>query len=462
MYLGIDIGTGKAAAVLVDGSGEGAAAECLPHGADRPAPPGRSEQDPEVLLESAWACVRRLPAGGRARVRGIGVTGQMHGVALLDAEGRFVSPLFDWRDGRCLEADFLERLRRATGRRLRTGCGCATLAWLSAAGLLPGASASASAIQDCAVSRLCGSARPVTDPTDAASFGLFDAIRGSWEEEAVRAAGIPRRLLPEVVPGGSRAGFLSGRMAEALGLPEGVPVAAALGDNQASLMATLREPERELALTLGTGGQLSAVMPASDRLRAPGDGDPFELRPYPGGLVVAVAAALCGGSAWKWLADSAASWSRALGLPELPPDAVFAALNRLGLEAGPGPEVRPHFLGERHDPGLRGSIHGIDLGNFTLGGLARGLAEGICSTLRDMLPPQAREGRVRVRASGNALRRNPLLLSSAERAFGVPVILGEAREEAAVGAALMALRAGARLWLRIKRLAPGARPGQHL
>lgn len=445
MYLGIDMGTGKTAAVLVDGGGEAAAAESLPHGADRPSAPGCSEQDPEALLESAWACVRRLPAGSRARVRGIGLAGQMHGVALLDAEGRFLSRLIDWRDGRCLEADFLTRLQAATGRRLRTGYGCATLAWLSAAGLLPRSASAAAAIQDCAAARLCGSARPVTDPTDAASFGLFDAASGAWEDSAIRAAGIPRGLLPGVVPCGSRAGLLAPRMAESLGLPAGIPVTAAVGDNQASLLATLREPERELALTLGTGGQLAAVLPArpgvppASRGADAGDGA-FELRPYPGGRTVAVAAILCGGSAWGWLADAVGSWVRGLGLPEIPPDDVFAALNRLGLEAGPGPQVEPHFLGERHDPDLRGTVRGIDLSNFTLGGLARGLAEGICSALRGMLPPQALAGRVLVRASGNALRRNPLLVASAERVLGLPVVLGEAREEAAFGAALLALR----------------------
>ena len=383
--------------------------------------------------------MRELPAELRRRVRSVGLTGQMHGVVLLDAAGEPVSPLVTWQDGRSLEKGFLDDLASRSGYVLSTGFGGATLAWLIRHGAMPARAVSAGTIQDVAVARLCGQARPVTDPTDAASWGLFDLRMLTWDVEAFAAAGIPPGLLPEVRPCGSPAGNLSPAMAESLGLPAGVPVTVAIGDNQASLLATLREPETEIALTLGTGAQVSAVLGAGAAIDWAARASTFEYRPYPGGRYAVVAASLCGGAAWAWLADAANSWTRELGLEPLPRNRVFERLNELGLAATGEIAVRPHFLGERHDPRLRGSIERLDLSGFDLGRLARGLARGILGNLRQMLPPWALHGRARIVGSGNALRRNPLLQRTAEEAFGLPLRLTEGREEAALGAAILSV-----------------------
>jgi sedoheptulokinase len=362
----------------------------------------------------------------------------MHGVLLLDGRGEPVSRLITWQDGRCLEEGWLDGLVSRTGAVLRTGYGCATLAWLADHEGLPAGAASASTIHDWIAAGLSGSPRPVTDPTDAASWGLFRASALSWDEEAVRAAGIPREMLPRVVGSGCVVGRVPEEAAASFGVPAGAAVAAALGDNQASLVATLTEPEAELALTLGTGGQLSAVLPRSEPLLVePGEAG-FEYRPFPGGLFMAVAASLCGGSAWRWLASAVRDWLAELGQPRMPEDRAFEALNRAGEAAAGRLTVVPRFLGERYDPSLRGRIEGIGLDNFTLGNLARSLAEGIAANLRDMLPARLRAGRRRIRGSGNALVRNPLLRSAAERVFGLPLEMADLREEAAVGAALLA------------------------
>jgi sedoheptulokinase len=117
---------------------------------------------------------------------------------------------------------------------------------------------------------------------------------------------------------------------------------------------------------------------------------------------------------------------------------MFAKLNALGLAAEEDLVVQPHFLGERHAPHLRGSIEGLDLKNFRLGNVARGLAQGILVNLRQMLPAWALAGRERIVGSGNALRRNPLLQRMAAETFGLPLALTEGREEAALGAAILA------------------------
>lgn len=436
MHLGIDIGTTKVAAVLADGDGRLQAAASRPHGAGRPAPPGRAEQDAAALLETAWAVVRELPADLRRRASSVGLTGQMHGVVLLDASGDPVSPLVTWQDGRCVEQGFLADLASRTGYALSTGFGGATLAWLVDHGAFPPHAAAAGTIHDVAAARLCGQARPVTDPTDAASWGLFDLCALAWDAEAVAAAGIPLRVLPEVRPCGSRAGEAAAAPAESLGLAAGIPVAVAMGDNQASLLATLREPQGELALTLGTGGQVSAVLPAGAAIDWQAPAAAFEYRPYPGGRYAVVAASLCGGAAWDWLADAVEAWTKDLGVACPPREELFERLSALGLAAPGGLTVRPHFMGERHQPLLRGAIEGIDLSNFDLGRVARGLAQGILGNLRNMLPPWAISGRTRLVGSGNALRRNPLLQRTASEVFGLPLALTDGREEAALGAAL--------------------------
>jgi sedoheptulokinase len=286
--------------------------------------------------------------------------------------------------------------------------------------------------------RFCDRKQPVTDATDAASWGLFDLRVLSWDEQAIASTGLPRALLPDVKPCGSRAGELSQDVAEKLGLPAGTPVAVALGDNQASLLATLHEPERELALTLGTGGQLSAILPAHTALSGELLAATHEYRPFPPDRFAIVAASLCGGAAWSWLAESIEAWLADLQLSSPARDELFARIDDLGLAAKDALRVRPSFLGERHAGSLRGSIEGIDLANFKPGILARGLARGIVSNLKDMLPASTFQNRVRIVGSGNALRRSRLLQHITEEVFDLPLVLTEGREEAAVGAALNA------------------------
>ncbi len=439
LYLGIDIGTTKVAAVVADGEGSVRAAVSQAHEAGLPAEEGRAEQDPDVLLNKTWAVVRELPEALRQRIGGVGVTGQMHGVVLVDVANEPVSPLITWQDGRCLEdAAFLDALFEATGHRLHTGYGVATLAWLHRHQQLPAGAVAASTIHDLLVARLCRLPRPVADPSGAASWGCFDLSASSWNEAAVAACGVPVSLMPEVRSSGSVAGAIDPGMASLAGLPAGLPVHVALGDLQAALLATIRHPETDIALNLGTGGQAGVIIeaPPAPLLNRPDV--PWVCWPYPGDRVAVVAASLSGGAAWAWLVDSLDAWLRDLGVEPPPREALFETVNALGLAASRELNVRSHFLGERHDPSLTGSIQGLTLSNFSLGPLARGLARSTVANLRDMLPPEVLENRTRLVGSGNALRRVPLLQHMAEAVFGLPLTLAEDHEEAATGAALMA------------------------
>lgn len=441
MLLGIDIGTSKTAVVILNSRGEIVALESQPHKADLPAPSGHHIQDSYGLLESAWTLVERLPLTLKQQLTAIGVTGQMHGCIILDEQAQPLTPLISWKDQRCLkDPEFLPALQAKSGSRLATGYGSASLAWLQQRGEIHPSAYSACLIADLAAAVLCNQKRPVTDPTNAASWGFFDLAELDWDWEALRQSGIPVSLFPRVVPSGSRTGSICEKMSARLGIPSQIAVSVAVGDNQASILASLDDPEKQLALTLGTGGQVSAVLQAGDKPLRPDAATPWECRPFPGNRFALVAASLCGGQAWKWLAESVQVWMRELDLNPLELEEIYPKLNQLGLSAAAttGLEVNPHFLGERHAIDLRGIINGITLDNFTLGALSRALARGIFQNLYSMLPGEALKGRTEVIGSGNALARNPLLLRMAEEVFNLPVRLKSIREEAACGAALLA------------------------
>lgn len=441
--LGIDIGTSKVAAVLVGGEeGNVVAVRGSLHGGTLAGMArNRAEQDAGMLLDAARSVIAGFGPERLGRVRAVGVTGQMHGAVLLDAHNEAATHLVTWQDQRCLEQGFVGELAERTGEHgLRTGFGNATLAWLLAHGMVPGNARGLATIHDLLVARLCGLDRVVTDPTDAAGMGFYDILGGCWRDDALRAAGIDPGWQPEVRPCGARAGSVCVTAAAAFGLTAGAPVMVAVGDNQASVWASVRDgrPEETLAVTLGTGGQLSAVM-ESGFVPTEARGESYEYRPFPDSRFGAVAASLCGGSAFAWIVDTVRTWLDELGIDAPPRELLFETLSSLGTGAsGCGLDVSPRFAGERHVPDTRGQIRGIDRNNFSLGNLVRALARGIAHNLRDMLPAECLAGRRRVVGSGNAVRRLPVVQECLAEVFRLPLELPDSREEAATGAALLA------------------------
>lgn len=437
LILGIDIGTTKAAAVIINTDRQLLGSARIQHDANIPGHPGFAEQDISVLFDAVRTVVCQLPEKLRTSVKAVGVTGQMHGIALTDENTTPITPLINWQDGRC-DKDFLKKLNAATGYQLKTGFGCATLAWLNQNVKLPSNTTGCATIHDLLVAKLCELKKPVTDPTDAASWGLFDLHRLQWDTDAVKSAGISCNILPKVLPCSWLAGKTTKTQAEYFGIPSAIPVAVAIGDDQASLLATITEPEKQLALTLGTGGQVSAILPPAARsAEFPPDAS-YEYRPYPGKRFTIVAASLCGGSAWAWLVDNIQNWFAELNQPCPPKEQIYNRLNELGLKTKTKLTIKPNFIGERYAPELRGSIAGIDMENFDLSNIATALAKGIVENLKQMLPQQALFGRAEIVGSGNALGRNQLLQSMVEEVFNLPLKVHPGREETAVGAAINA------------------------
>ena len=462
--LGLDIGTSKVALAPTE---LGTRRVVLTQSAEYPecATKVRGVQDAGALLECAVQLVQSALRDRSEAVSAICVAGQMHGVVVFDSRGVPVTPLVNWQDERCnADPSFLPELCAQTGHSLCAGFGCATLSWLyngkdSDITLDNECAYRCGTIMDLLVARLCGNAAaPVMDETNAAAFGLYSPAAHDWDWAAVRAAGIPPSVLPRIVAPGSVAGLLTREAAADLlhgasGVCAGIPVYAAAGDFQAALLATVGDPAADIAINIGTGGQLAAIVDAipadpsspSSPCALRVAGRPYEYRPFFGGRVAVTAASLSGGSAWAWLVELLRGWLGALGV-DRSRDALYPALDALGLEAleAPGAEgdevlrVQPTFAGERHAPGLRGEITGITADNMGLGQLCAALARGVVENLRDMVPEDVLRGKSRVVASGNAIRRSRLFQNVIQRVFRLPLEVCEHAEEAAVGASFIA------------------------
>ncbi|MGD8397256.1 MAG: FGGY family carbohydrate kinase [Anaerolineae bacterium] len=459
--IGLDLGTTTISGVLLDAAGAPihVARRRVDAGVSS-ARPTRAEQDPTRLTALALDVLAELAAAG-GPVDGIALTGQMHGLLCTDARGQPLTPLITWQDRRTAEplpdgTTTLERLRtrvadldwRPNGCRIHHGYGAATLFWLVEQDALPPDTRYVTTLAGWLAARLCGRP-PATDPTFAASWGIYDLLAGTWSAALLNRLGLDLSLLPPVWPSSAPLRELAPAVAEQVGLPAGVPVLNPIGDNQASFLgATLQfTPGVNLAgqraqadvpggivlVNLGTGGQVSWAVPAFEPPT-----ERVETRPLPGGGALRVGASLCGGGAYAWLADTVRAWLAEFGL-EIETAALYQHLNGLARACDDtgSLRVRPTFLGVRGASGVDGgAIEGITPDNMRLGSLARATLEGIVDELYDLYATHRGRaaGGQRVVAAGGAVERNPLLLALLSRRFALPVEMAKSQEAAALGA----------------------------
>jgi sugar (pentulose or hexulose) kinase len=435
-----------------------------------PTPPGAAEQHPQRIRALAFEILRELieRAGPPAA---LAVTGQMHGMLCVGADGTPRGPLITWQDARAgqpltPEGTSALDLLRARGHAVGwSACGCVpasgflgtTLFWLRRTEQLPADTAVVASISDWLAATLISAsskrahgraALPTTDPTNAAGSGVFDVAHGHWHAELLDALDVPRELLPEVRPTGAALGKLSAAAARETGLPAGTPVFNGLGDNQASFLGSVAEPDAAVLVNVGTGSQVCWT--TAEFRRVPG----LETRPLTPERWLLVGASLCGGRAYAWLCETVRAWLSEFGLVPAA-ETVYARLNELAAAAPTdcgGLVFDTRLAGTRDEPALRGALLGVGLDNFTLGSVARGVLTGtvdelIAHTQRDPrgpLGPGVAPG-AGVIAAGNAVRRSAVLRRVLAERCGRPVQVPAHTEEAAYGAALVA-GVGAGVW----------------
>jgi sugar (pentulose or hexulose) kinase len=443
IVLGIDLGTSKITALALDtASGDVLASTSMPTAPETTAAADREhgfhEWDACAIAGVACRCLREVSAQLAGReFAGLGITGQQHGVVLVDAALTPLTPFINWQDKRA--ASLLpEALDRAgQDAPLRTGCRLAagymglTLFWMKRQGLLP-ADGTACFLMDYFAALLTGHP-PLTDPTCAASSGLLDVSRGIWDAELLAALELPASLFPPVRTSGEVIGGLTQPMAQATGLPAGLPICIGIGDNQASFVGSVGKPAGAVLVNVGTGGQVAAF---SDRFIV----DPLlETRPFPRGGFLLVSAGLSGGAAYAVLER----FFRQAGADLFHVDAgdsLYVHLNRLaeGAPLGAGGIIcEPFFSGTRAHPEWRASWSGISVENFTPACVTRALLEGMARAFRTGYERMGK-GATRLVGAGNGLRENPLLARIVSDAFRLPLSFPRHRDEAACGAALVA------------------------
>lgn len=438
--LGIDVGTGKTSAVLMDVDGMRViAVSSRAHNADvKGLRPGRHEQDPALMVASVRSVVADLAPEGRLRVDGAAVTGQMHGFVPLDRCFVPVGSFVTWRDRRALEKGpdgrpWLEAAAEAAADvdlRLAPGYAAAGLYAMTRAGTVPSATRWIATVHDWIAAELCGRRleRPVTDPTFAHSTGLCPTGCDGWNAAAAGAIDIDLVMFPEIRPVGARIG----EVAEDADVPivPGAAVVVGLGDNQASFLGAVRDPRDTVLLNVGTGGQMS-VMEAEPR-RVP----EIEARPYLDGSCLLVGAPLCGGKALSLLADLVADILAAAGGVTVDRGRILDAIEG-AADIDTDLECSVAFSGTRADPNARGHIRNIGEDDLTFGDLGGCIINGIAAELYALYDACGVQRGTLV-GSGNGIRRNPRLRESSERLFGAEMLVPKVAEEAAFGAALAA------------------------
>ena len=437
-FIGIDTSTTATKALLMDESGGvlGVASNEYPYETPQPL---WSEQDPSLWWHATAESIRQVLTKTNVdavAVKGIGLTGQMHGLVLLDEHGEVLRPAILWNDQRTgPQCDTIraklgrEKLIQITGNDALTGFTAPKILWVQEHEpevwkrarhiLLP---------KDYVRYKLTGEF--ASDRAGGAGTILFDLAKRDWSPEVLAALGIPAEYLPKTYEGTDVTGTLSPQVAVELGLLAGVPVFGGGGDQAAAAVGTGAVRAGVVSLSLGTSGVVFATT----------DGPFIE----PDGRLHA----FCHSVPGKWhlmgvMLSAAGSlrWHR----DTFAPDTDYDTLLKPAVDVTAGSDglfFLPYLTGERTphpDPLARGAFVGLTV-RHSFQHLTRAVLEGVSFGLRDSFELMKSAGlknisQVRVTGGG---ARSPLWRQILADVFGAEIVTVNAEEGAAYGAALLA------------------------
>lgn len=441
LCVGIDVGTGSTKAIVCDGAGKILAQASSPHSIQSPRP-GWNEQSPEQWWRATDKAVRKALAHigkHRDRVRGIGLSGQMHGSVFLDSSGRAIRPALLWNDqrtaGQCDDITAAvgggTSLLARTRNRALPGFTAPKLLWLRnnepesyrklRTLLLP---------KDYIGMKLTG--EKMTDVTDASGTLLLDVARRRWSSHVVDKLEIDRSILPPVLESQEVAGQLLASVARAWRLRDGVVVAAGAGDQPAAALGLGISQEGLISATLGTSGVAFACAdsPASN----------------PGGLLQSFCHAIPG----KWCvfgcmlsAGAAIDWLAKTLFRDGKQKPSFEALCARASRVPAGSRgllFLPYLEGERcphSDPLSRAGWLGLNR-HHDLACMTRAVFEGVTFGMSDQLVLFREMGIAvsEVRCAGGGAKSRFWLQLQADT-YGVPIATTATTEASAMGAAIL-------------------------
>lgn len=268
-WLGIDIGTGGTRALLVDEKGTVKGSYTALHEDMRMERPLWAEQRPENWWDAAQEAIRGVLAESGAAgkdIKGIGLSGQMHGLTLLDERDDVIRPALIWCDQRSqAQVDWVnehvgrDKVLEYTANPVVTGFTLPKLLWVRdnepenfariRKVLLP---------KDYVRFRLTG--EYASEVSDASGTSLFDVVGRRWSYDMADACGIDRAVLPAVYESVDVTGKISAEAAAATGLEPGTPVVGGGGDQASSAVGNGIVESGIVSCTLGTSGVVFAHM----------------------------------------------------------------------------------------------------------------------------------------------------------------------------------------------------------
>ncbi len=446
--LGIDVSTTGAKALLIDEQGKVVASHTTEYPLSTPKPLW-SEQNPadwwQGACESIKAALSEAGLAGEA-VSAVGLTGQMHGLVMLDKADQVLRPAILWNDQRtgaqCVEitekVGGLDRLLQLTGNQVLPGFTAPKIVWVRENEpsvyerarhiLLP---------KDYV--RFCLTGEYATEVSDASGMSLLDVANRRWSKEMLQALDIPESWLPICTESDQVSGRISASAAQATGLKAGMPVVGGGGDQAAQAVGSGIVKAGVISVTSGTSG---VVFAHSEKYAFEPQGRLHAFCHAVPGKWHFMGVMLSAGGSFRWLRDSIGDVEKAAA--SLSGDDPYNLLTREAALAPVGSEgllFLPYLTGERTpypDPEARGAFVGLTL-RHTKRHLIRSVLEGVSFGLRDSLELIKGLGVPieQVRASGGGAR-SPLWRQIQADVFGAELVLVNVTEGAAYGAALLA------------------------
>ena len=432
LYIGVDLGTSAVKLLLMDEKGAIHKVVSKEYPLFFPQP-GWSEQRPEDWFSQTMEGLKELVADcDRSQVEGISFGGQMHGLVILDEKDEVIRPAILWNDGRTgEETDYLnqvigkEKLSEYTGNIAFAGFTAPKLLWVKkhepehfaaiAKIMLP---------KDYLAYRLSGV--HCTDVSDASGMLLFDVKNRCWSRQMCEICGVRMEQLAKVYESYEVVGTLLPRIAEELGLPEGVKVIAGAGDNAAAAVGTGTVGDGKCNISLGTSG---TIFISSERFCVD-EHNALHAFAHSDGSWHLMSCMLSAASCNKWWMDDI------LGTSDYGKEQ--AAIGSLG-------ENRvfflPYLMGERsphNNPNARGTFIGMTM-DTTRADMTQAVLEGVAFALRDSFEVAKSLGlkieKTRICGGG---AKSPLWRKIMANVLGIPVERIESEEGPGLGGAILA------------------------
>ncbi len=430
--IGLDIGTTKICAIIIETSG-GKVLRTVARNNDtqlKGSAPFERIQSPELIIEKCFFLLKEL-TDEFPDVACIGITGQMHGILYIDKNGDALSPLYFWQDESGNEPynekqSYAEYLTGLTGYKMATGFGGTTYFYHSQNGKVPANTAMFCTIHDYFAMKLCSKSEPLIHTSDAASLGFFNLNSLQFDEQAIKMAGLNFNHFPQVTKEFELAGKYNNQ----------IPVSVAIGDNQASFLGSVCDMDNSILVNVGTGSQISYLTDKTTTVKG------LEIRPCFGNKYICVGSSLCGGRAFALLEEFLRK--TAGYVTGKPTDCAYQAIDNYlaGSQPPKNPlKVSTRFAGTRDNPEERGSIENLGLDNFTPQHLIWGVLGGMVEELQAMYLATNEQNHSLLIASGNGLRKNLALQKLFAENFGIELKIPAHSEEAAFGAALFGITA---------------------